>query len=156
MVISPLDENHAFRGRFRRPILVCMACTILGELFLLLVFGVWLFPTGSLLSKTFWTIAFCGTGMGLVAGATIGVLVVPRYNGLKAIAATVGIFVCILGIGRNLLCFSIDRHLNHFGAIEQPLLWLSSGILLSIIGGVVAGAFLFTDWGCRLLDGLRV
>ena len=75
-----MSERHESRhnvdeGRFRRPILVCTGLSLLGEQFLLLVFGVWLFPEGSLLSKAIWTIVLCGTGMGIVAGVAVGALV---------------------------------------------------------------------------------
>lgn len=143
-------------GRFRRPIVVCTVGTLLSELGLLLVFGLWLFPEGSVLGKALWTIAFCGIGMGLAVGTAIGWLVVGRYDGLRAILATTGLSVGILGVGCNALCFSIDRQLNHFGAVDRPVLWLASGLVLSIVGGLLVGAILFSSRGQKLLNRLNL
>lgn len=148
--------DQAPRGRFRRPIVVCTAGTLLSELGLLVVFGLWLFPAGSVVGKALWTIVFCGIGMGLVVGTAVGWLVVGRYDGIKAILATTGLSVAILGVGCNALCFAIDRQLNHFGAVDRPVLWLASGLVLSIVGGLAAGAILFSRRGQKLLNRLNL
>ncbi len=60
----------------------------------------------------------------------------------------------VLGVGCNALCFVVDRHINHFGAQNAPALWLLSGLVLSVIGGVVLGSFLFTSPGQRFLKSI--
>lgn len=102
-------------------------------------------------SKVVWTLGLCGIGTGGVIGTLISLLVVPRWDGLKAIAACTLISLVTLGIGCNLLCFAIDRHFNYFGALDQPVLWLGSGVALSILGGVLSGMTLFTRSGRALL-----
>lgn len=45
---------------------------MLGEAFLLVVWGLILFPEGSLLNKILWTIGFCGILMSTLGGVAVG------------------------------------------------------------------------------------
>ena len=143
-------------GRFLRPIIACTAASLLGEFFILLFFGVWLFPSDALSGKILWTLGFCGLGMGLVLGAVIGIFVYGQYEGRTGIAATTILAVLLLGFGCNALCFIIDRHFNHFGATDQPFLWFGSGLLLSTVGGFSVGLQLFTARGQQILNHFRL
>lgn len=117
--------------------------TFFGELFLLLFFGVWLFPGGNIHAKVAWTIGFCGIGMGVVVGTLSFWLVDGRIGGIKAVLTTGGLSFLVIGVGCNAICFMIDRKFNYFGAVDQPLVWIGSGVVMSLLGGIVLGSMMF-------------
>lgn len=141
-----------YKQQFLRPVIVATLFTVLGESLLLIVFGMWLFPGGSLPAKALWTLGLCGVGMGIAIGTLLGLVVVPRWDGVRAIAAGTVIAFVTLGIGCNVLCFYIDQRFNYFGGVDQPDWWLARGVSLSIVGGVLIGLPLFTEPGRRILS----
>lgn len=142
------------RRAYLRPLQVSIALAILGELGVFFVFGVILFPGGSLVGKLLWAVLFCGVGMGASAGAFVDLLVVGRWHGARAIVATTAIFVLLLGVACNVLCWQLDRGFHYFGGAERPLLFLLGGLFWAALGGGVAGALLFTERGGRILGRL--
>lgn len=138
---------------FRRPILLAILASMLGELVIFVVYGVILYPDGSLLHKFFWTVIFCGVGMGSTAGALVCLLVLGRWDGWRAIVATVVITTLVLGVGCDYLCFSLDRHFHYFGAHENPAAFWTFGLAASAFGGLAIGWLIFSDRGRRILEG---
>ena len=142
--------------RYKRPLIVSIILSILGETAIFVIWGLLLYPEGSWLSKFFWTIIICGIGMGSTIGAAIVLFVVDRFQGLGAIIATTILSVFILGIGCDFVCYELDKHFQYFGATENPTLFLANGVGMSLIGGLITGVLLFTENGNRLLSKLGV
>jgi hypothetical protein len=148
--------DRVVRKTFIRPLVVSIRITELGELLLLILYGVILFPEGSLIHKILWTLVFCGIGIGATLGACINILIVGRFNGVKAILLTTVASLIVLAIACNLLCLNLDRHFHYFGGTSNPFLFSLDGVFGSIIGGIVVGALLFTQKGNRHLEGLGI
>jgi hypothetical protein len=60
---QPQREIYDHQG-YLRPLMASTASYMAAEFFLLLVFGLILFPGGPLLNKVLWTLVFCGIAMG--------------------------------------------------------------------------------------------
>lgn len=93
----------------------------------------------------------CGIGMGATVGSLINLFVVGSWNGTKAVLATIGLSVVLLGVICDLLCLNLDRTFQYFGGSENAGLFLGNGILMAAAGGVLVGALLFTEKGRTLL-----
>ncbi|MEZ4848201.1 MAG: hypothetical protein R3B93_06205 [Bacteroidia bacterium] len=139
-----------------RSLKVLILLSVLGEAVIFLVWGVFLYPEGSILHKFLWTIVYCGLGMGSAAGAFVVFLVVNKMTGWKAILTTSLISGILLGLFCNYLCFNLDMHFNHFGGADTPGLFIWNGIIMSFLGGAFGGWLLFTDKGNHWLDRIRL
>lgn len=139
---------------FRRPVVVSIVVSAMAELVIFVVWGLILYPEGNWLQKLLWTVVFCGVGMGAATGALICMLIAGRLSGWLAIATTIIVSVLVLGIGCNLLCFSIDLHHHFFGAREGPVSFLLFGIVGAGVGGALVGWLLFSNRGPKWLDQL--
>ena len=145
------------RARYVAPLKVCVLVSVLGEATILLIWGIILFPEGSQLRKFLWTVVFCGIGMGSVLGCFVTVYVVDRMSGARAVAAVALASFILLGIGCDALCYNLDAHYFHyFGGLENPVLFLSGGSALSLLGGFIIGLLLFTERGRLLLARARI
>lgn len=153
LLIQP-EQTTSDRQRYLRPLTVSIASTMTAEFFLLVVFGIILFPEGPLLNKVLWTLGFCGFGMGATLGTFIDLTIVGRWQGWKAIGATMLLSTAIVGIACDMLCLTLDRQFGYFGGAEDSALFVSVGVFLAAAGGVLLGWSLFTDRGRRLLDRL--
>lgn len=141
------------RHHYLRPLYVSLAGAVLVEFFIFVLWGVLLYPEGSLLTKFLWTVVYCGMGMGAALGVLVTLVVVDRWEGTSAIVATGALAVLVLGVLCNVLCFNLDVHYFHmFGTDQNPIFFLANGIVSSAIGGAALGALLFTDPGRALLD----
>ncbi len=143
-------------ARYRRPLVLAIAAAMFGELAIFLIFGVVLYPAGSILSKFLWTVVFCGIGMGAALGAAVSLFVVDRFDGARAIGATTVLSVLMLGLACDLLCLELDKHFEFFGGHEMPTLFLLNGVVMSLVGGLAIGSALFTVRGRNLLDRLGI
>lgn len=139
------------RASYIRPITLSIAFSVAGELVIFVVWGLILFPEGSIFNKLVWTLGFCGIGMGSAVGAAVVLFVVDRLDGLAAVLATAGIAVALLGVACNSLCLALDRHFLYFGGAEDMTLFLANGIAMAAVGGLVVGWLCFTDRGRRVL-----
>ncbi|GEM_PF-795520 len=147
----------ALQQRYRRPLLLGIAASVLAESVIFVVWGLILFPDGNVLTKLLWTVGFCGLGMGSTIGALLVLLVVDRLDGPAAIAATSVLSALVLGVACNLLCYNLDRHYFHyFGGGDTPALFLINGVLMASLGGALIGWLLFTPGGRRRLDRLGI
>ena len=68
------------REHYIRPIKVTILMTLMAELGLFVIFGLLLFPQGTLLYKLIWTGFYCGIGMGAATGGLIVLIVVGRLR----------------------------------------------------------------------------
>jgi hypothetical protein len=106
-----------------------------------------------LLPRLIWTQILCGIGMGAAAGA-IAYLAGSRFKqGSRAalIANAAGgivFFVC------GLVCYFIDTRagMDYFGAVENPVLFVTKGSGGGLLLGVIASWLLNTKKGLNLLN----
>jgi hypothetical protein len=140
------------RKMYIRPLIISLFFAIVGELSLLVIYGIILFPEGNLMYKVLWTLGFCGIGMGATLGAGINLFVMGRYAGPKAILLTILLSFLIMGVACDLLCLNLDLHFNYFGAQASPLLFSSGGVLGSLIAGAGIGGLLFSETGRSILE----
>lgn len=139
-----------------RPLIVGILISMLGEALIFIIWGVILYPEGSLLHKFIWTIVLCGFGMGSGGGALITLVVSGRFWGRLAILVCALISLVLLGLFCNFLCFEIDMSFNFFGAHETPDLFIWNGIIMSVVGGVLIGWLCFTHKGNALLERVNL
>lgn len=135
------------RERYLRPIKLGIALSVLGESVIFVVWGLVLYPEGSVLNKLLWTVLFCGVGMGSAVGAAVSLLVVDRLEGWKAVAATTVLSVLLLGVACDLLCLQLDRHFLYFGGAEDMWFFLGNGLAMAAVGGLAVG------WACFVPAG---
>ncbi|MCB2092109.1 MAG: hypothetical protein KDF58_11715 [Alphaproteobacteria bacterium] len=148
-------EELTIKG-YLRPLKFAILFSVLGEAVIFLVWGVILYPEGSILHKFLWTIVFCGLGMGSAGGAFISLYVVGRFTGIKALVACGLISGVLLGLFCNYLCFNLDMHFNYFGGASTPGLFIWSGIIMAVAGGMLVGWLCFTKTGNTWLDKLGI
>ncbi|MBW2478368.1 MAG: hypothetical protein JRF38_00150 [Deltaproteobacteria bacterium] len=144
------------RKMYIRPLIISLFFAVAGELLLLVIYGIILFPEGNLLYKVLWTLGFCGIGMGATLGAGINLFVMGRYAGPNAILLTILLSFLIMGVACDLLCLNLDIHFNYFGAQASPLLFSAGGVLGSILAGAGIGGLLFTETGRSVLERIGI
>lgn len=118
-----------------------IALTGLAELVYFLVWGMVLFPAGNLAGKAVWTTT-CGIAMGAVIGALTLLLVENRKSGVPAIFAATAIMT-LVGSYCAWLCSRIDAKFDYFGGPENGTLFILSGIIPAIIGGLFFGWWIY-------------
>ena len=118
-----------------------IALTSFAELIYFLVWGMMLFPGGSLAGKAVWT-ATCGVAMGSVIGAATLVLVEGRATGVAAIWATAAI-MAVVGSYCAWLCSRIDARFDYFGGPENGALFILSGVIPAVVGGLIYGWWIY-------------
>jgi hypothetical protein len=144
------------RKMYIRPLIISLFFSVAGELSLLVIYGIILFPEGNMMYKVLWTLGFCGIGMGATLGAGINLFVVGRYSGTRAILSTVLLAFLIMGVACDLLCLNLDLHFNYFGAQASPLLFSAGGVVGSLIGGAGIGGLLFSERGRSILAKIGI
>ncbi len=144
--------NHALeRSDFVRPILLALALTVAGELFYFVVWGMILFPVGSIAAKFAWTMT-CALAMGLSIGSLVGIAVVGRGVSSTAAAIVAGaIYAAILSYC-SILCAEIDQVFDFFGGSSEPSLFIWSGIIPAIVTAPIYGWLLFSETGSRFMN----
>jgi len=118
-----------------------IALTSLAEIVYFLLWGIVLFPGGSLAGKAVWT-ATCGIAMGAVVGAATLLLVEGRASGLAAIGAAAGIMAAV-GSYCGWLCSRIDARFDYFGGTENVELFIWSSVIPAIGGGLIFGWWIY-------------
>lgn len=122
---------------------VATVMTVLAEFFYFTVWGLWFFPDGNLVSKATWTL-ICGVAMGITIGA--GTLLLVEGNSVERrailLASTI---MSVVGIGCAILCSQIDQHFNYFGGREHPLMFILSGTVPALAGGILYGWLLYSS-----------
>ena len=120
-----------------------------------LFFGMVMFPQlhPPLIPRLIWTQILCGIGMGAAAGA-IAYLAGSRFKqGSRAaliLTAAGGIvfFVC------GLVCYFVDTRagMDYFGAVQNPVLFVTKGSGGGLLLGVIGSWLLNTKKGLSLLN----
>lgn len=120
---------------------LAVGMTMLAELFYFIVWGLVLFPGGSVFNKAIWTLT-CGIGMGAVIGAIVLVLVEGKAMGRAAIfQAAIAMFA--VGAYCGLLCSGIDASFNYFGGADNTVLFVAASVFPAAVGGVLFGWLLY-------------
>lgn len=144
--------KYLYKKQLLRPVKLGILFSVLGEVVIFLIWGLWLYPEGNVLHKFLWTVVFCGLGMGATAGALISWWVEGKYWGKSAIWACSVISFTVLGLFCNFLCFKLDMHFNYFGAAVTPGLFIINGMIMSALGGALIGWLNFSYRGIKLLE----
>jgi hypothetical protein len=121
-----------------------------------LFFGMVMFPQlhPPLLPRLIWTQILCGIGMGAAAGA-IAYLAASRFKQgsraaffLTAICGGLAYVVC------NNVCFFVDTRpgIDYWGAIENPILFLTKGDLGGLALGFLGAWLLNSKKGLSLIN----
>lgn len=127
--------------RVRAVLGTAVLLTTLAELFYLVVWGMWLFPQGSLTGKVVWTLT-CGLAMGAVIGAATLVWVEPWHRRTAAMWRA-ALIVAAVGCYCALLCSRIDARFGYFGGAENSGLFIAAGVLPALAGGLLYGWLLY-------------
>jgi hypothetical protein len=138
-----LDELH--RG-YRQPLYLALLMALGGEVVIWLVYGLIWFPEGGLVRMLIWSLT-CGIAMGAVTGTFVDSFVVGRHSGTKAILLSTAIFVGVMGVACNAVCFTLGRQLATWGAHTHPGLFIVGGLFLSIPAGLLYSYLLFSKKG---------
>ena len=128
---------------------VAVTMTLAAELIYFTVWGLWLFPEGNLISKITWTMT-CGVAMGAVIALATLILVEGNLQDAKAILAAAGI-VALVGTFCAILYSQIDHSFNYFGGKTHTLMFILSGVIPAIVGGILYGWVLYSS---RFFDSL--
>lgn len=123
-----------------RPLLIvgsAIALTTAAEIFYLVVWGMVLFPAGGWAGKVVWTLT-CGLAMGAVIGTLTLLWVEPRYTGQSALLRA-ALVVVVIGSYCAWLCSRIDIRFGYFGGAEESSLFILSGVIPAVLGGLFYG-----------------
>ncbi len=115
--------------------------TTAAEIVYLAVWGLVLFPEGSLSAKIVWTLT-CGIAMGAVIGSGTLVFVDNRHGGASAFWLAASI-MALVGVYCTWLCSRIDLMFSYFGGAEHGTLFIAGGVIPAIAGGLLYGWFLY-------------
>lgn len=144
--------KHLYKKQLLRPVKLGILFSVLGEVVIFLIWGLWLYPEGDILQKFLWSIVFCGVGMGATVGVVVSWWVEGKFWGKPAIVACGLISFVILGLFCNFLCSQFDMHFNYFGSALTPNLFIINGMVMSIFGGALLGWLNFSYRGIKLLE----
>ncbi len=132
--------DHSFSETLK-PVYIATAMTLAAEAVYLVVWGLFLFPEGSFFGKLLWTLT-CGLVMGIVIGVTtILLLAIQKHFITRFLSAALS--MSLLGSYCAFLCGKIDMNYNYFGGSENPELFLMSGVIPSVFGGLLYGWILY-------------
>lgn len=123
--------------RIRFILFVAIAMTLGAEVFYLIVFGMFLYPAGSLPAKIVWTTT-CGIAMGAVIGLAVLLLAESRKSAAQRFWITAAAMT-VVGTYCAWLCSRIDAAFNYFGGAENASLFILSGVIPAIVGGALYG-----------------
>lgn len=145
-----MAEDRLIRQEFVRPIVLAIFFTLAGEILIFLLWGVVLFPAGTLWRKLAWTMV-CGLAMGATIGALVNVFVTGRQSGRPAGIAAGALYFGVLSLC-VLICYEIDHAIGFFGAHEEPLLFILGGLVPAAITAVAYGWLLHAENGRAILS----
>lgn len=122
---------------FQRITIIAVALTTGAEIVYFTVWGLFLFPEGNVLGKLVWTTT-CGIAMGLVIASVTILWVEPRWRGGEAVLGA-GLVMAVVGSYCAWLCSRIDAQFGYFGGTEKTALFIVSGVVPAILGGLLYG-----------------
>ena len=133
-----LNEEH---NKSLKPVVLATLLILIAEMAYLVVWGMILYPQGSLPGKVMWTVT-CTIAMGSVIGVFTQILVPGDGSGLARMAVAAAVMAAV-GIYCTYLCARIDVHFNYFGGADNAALFLLGGVAPAIFGGIIYGWLLY-------------
>ncbi len=129
------------KSRVTQVLGIAVGMTLLAEVIYFILWGLVLFPGGSVFNKVVWTFT-CGIGMGAVIGALVLVFVEGTASGRPAIFKAA---LTMFGVGAycTVLCSGIDASVNYFGGAENTALFVTGSIIPAALGGLFFGWVLY-------------
>ena len=143
-------DSALHRSDAVRPVALAVTMTALAEAFYFVVWGLYLFPEGSILGKLVWTLT-CGIAMGSVIGSATIMLVVGRLEGAAALVSSALTFFVVASTCA-VLCSSIDARFGYFGGAENAELFVLAGVIPGAFGAIVYALLLFSAPGRGILQ----
>ncbi|MDA7429203.1 hypothetical protein [Primorskyibacter aestuariivivens] len=137
----PGKINRTVNRRVAYVLGLAILMTTAAEIIYLVVWGMWLFPMGSWLGKTVWTLT-CGLAMGAVMGAFTLMVAEPR-RGTATAFWVAALTVALVGAYCAWLCSRVDARFEYFGGAENSLLFVASGVVPAIFGGLLYGWLIY-------------
>ncbi|SFU72124.1 hypothetical protein SAMN04488527_11277 [Aliiroseovarius crassostreae] len=131
------DNNHTPHHLF----IIAVTLTTTAGIVYFMVWGLYLFPEGHVVGKLVWLLT-CGIAMGLVIGALTYLWVEERFHGGKAILGA-ALVMASVGSYCTWICSKIDAQLGYFGSVENMTLFILSGVIPAVIGGLLYGWLIY-------------
>ncbi len=144
-----MHEDLLGRSDLVRPIAVAIVFTLVGEVLIFLIWGIGIFPKGTLWRKLVWTIT-CGVAMGATIGALVNLFVTGRLRTRTAAVTAAAIYFSVLAFCIG-LCFEIALSVNYFGAREAPVLFIPGGLIPALVTSFGYSWLLYSDSGEAIL-----
>lgn len=141
---------HKRRHYYLRPMKLYIVSSMAGEFIFLLISICFFSGFKEIFYKIMWTLFFCGVGMGSTMGTLTNIFITDQYFNHKAVFGSLILGLLVFGTC-NVLCFRLDHHFDYYGAITNPVFFLSKGFLAGILGSLWNGYLLFTASGQKLL-----
>ena len=140
---TELQSNLVEVTQYRITLVLGLAIlmTTVAEILYLIVWGMWLFPDGNWLGKLVWTLT-CGLALGAVMGALTLIWAEPRRERAAALWIA-AVSVLVVGSYCAWLCSRIDARFDYFGGPENSDLFITSGVLPALAGGLLFGWLLY-------------
>lgn len=135
-----------------RPVKLALIFTVTGEAAYFLVWGLWLFPNGSVFGKLAWTTT-CAVAMAVMIGVAVITLVLDHLDGFAALVSSAILYILVLSIC-TLICYAIDNRFDYFGGASAPTLFVLAGIIPATLSAIPFAWLLFTPKGKWTLDQL--
>lgn len=82
--------------------------------------------------------------MGAISAVLTLLFVEPKLTGIKAMAGA-GFIVALVGSICAVICSRIDARFDYFGGPENGTLFIWSGIIPTILGGILFGWWLYRN-----------
>jgi len=133
-----------------RPLAVATAFAVAGEAMVFVYWGLILHPGGEVMDKLFWAVA-CAVGMGGATGLLVGFVVGTRYKGTVAASLSGFCYVIVLAAG-ILVSYEADAAVDLFGVRHDPLLFILTGVVPTLLTAPLYGWLLHSITGRALLS----
>lgn len=128
------------------PITLALAMILLAEALFVSIWGTMLVPAGDAAGKIIWA-ATCGVAMAAVIGSITSWLAPDPSRAGFFVAATT---MALVGSYCAFVCSWIDDKFGYFGGAEYSTMFITSGVIAAIFGGVVYG------WALNSPDAARL
>ena len=146
------SEQSPARRHYIRPLALAAVFTVAGETMVVVLWGLVLFPGGSILAKLLSAGAaaiIMAVGIGLMVGFVVG----GRFKGPVAAVVSSLCYATVLAAG-ILISYEIDMAIDIFGVRRDPTLFVLTGIVPAILSAPLYGWLLHGDLGKDLLARL--
>lgn len=145
-----LDRLAPVWGSYIRPLVLAAVFTVPGEGILFVYWGVMLYPGGDIVAQLIWTAA-SGIGTAVAIGLMVGFIVGGRYEGTIAGVISAFCYATVL-VAAILISYQADVALDLFGARNNPMLFVLTGVVPTFLTAPLYGWLLHSNLGKALLS----